>query len=652
MRRQTIAVSLGGFLALSAVLSNPAGLTAGQDNNSAAKIYRDCSQSVVLLSVKDEKGEKVGQATGFVIAGGKIVTNEHVVRAGLVFIESGVALVPAPAKVTDTFNDLAILEPGIELAVAPLPLAQKAPAPGDPVFTISNPAGLEKSISTGVVSSIREFEGHRLIQITAPISHGSSGGPVLNERGEVIGVAMGILDEGQNLNFAVPAEKVVELLSGKTTALANPYALLDETISLKSALSEMDYSKEEASPYQRTRAKMRDCLNNAFDSSGKDVALLMRITEVSAGIDAEIGVLSAEKAVGLEPTMETKLALGNALVSAHYGRDKAQKTETLKRAESMFRECVKLSKAPDPAVLSALAGALESLESFVEAERDFTEALRLYEFAGNADGQAKCLTGLVRIHYASGKPEAGNAAFKSLVGLDKATPWDWWFQAQRLEDAGQYHDAGEHYERSAELNEEWLWFNWKEAARMFVIIEKDHDRALYCARKCIAAGSGQEGSEGNLAYSHRIIAIVLNRRGVYQEALNHARESVVLDPEDAWAYDAQAEALIGLRRYLEATNASNQAIRLSDGKYYGMHFNLAFAYFNLENWELAAQSYKKAVELNKSDPSSPYNLALCMLKLGYYDDAARWFEEVLRRNPNHPDRQSIQSRISTLRRAS
>jgi tetratricopeptide (TPR) repeat protein len=153
-----------------------------------------------------------------------------------------------------------------------------------------------------------------------------------------------------------------------------------------------------------------------------------------------------------------------------------------------------------------------------------------------------------------------------------------------------------------------------------------------------------------LSFAHIEIASVLNQRGVYQEALNSAREASVLDPSNAWAFDAQAEALLGLRRFQEAMNASNQAIRLSDGKYSYMHFKLGSAYFELGNYEFARQSYEKAAELNPSDDAAPYNVALCFARLGFNHDAARWYAEVLRRNPNHPEKQEILNRIQVLRR--
>ena len=179
----------------------------------------------------------------------------------------------------------------------------------------------------------------------------------------------------------------------------------------------------------------------------------------------------------------------------------------------------------------------------------------------------------------------------------------------------------------------------------------------YCGQKMVltmgstlAEGSGKPKSETRLSDAHRQVANVLNERGVYEEARSHAKESTVLVPDAAWAYDSQAVALLGLRRFQEAINAGKQAIRLSDGKFGIMHFHLGTAYFETENWQFARQSYEKAAELMPKEDASAYNVALCFQRMGLFIDAARWYEEVLKRNPGRTDRQELLNRIATLRR--
>jgi tetratricopeptide (TPR) repeat protein len=151
-----------------------------------------------------------------------------------------------------------------------------------------------------------------------------------------------------------------------------------------------------------------------------------------------------------------------------------------------------------------------------------------------------------------------------------------------------------------------------------------------------------------LSTAHYQISEILNRRGVYAEGLNHAKEAVELDSSSSWYFQEEANALFGLRKFQEAVNASNQAIRISDGRYALMHFRLGASYFELGNWQFAEQSFEKAAELDLNLTAPAYNIALCFLNLGYRQDAVKWFREVLRRDPQYPDREAIQRRIAAL----
>ena len=107
------------------------------------------------------------------------------------------------AEAVSTTVDLAIL-PRLGTRSTQLRMAATLPRVGERVVVIGAPEGLTNTVSDGLVSAIRTIDGRTLLQISAPISPGSSGGPVLNEKGEVMGVSVSILREGQNLNFAVP----------------------------------------------------------------------------------------------------------------------------------------------------------------------------------------------------------------------------------------------------------------------------------------------------------------------------------------------------------------------------------------------------------------------------------------------------------------
>jgi tetratricopeptide (TPR) repeat protein len=110
---------------------------------------------------------------------------------------------------------------GLCLGKGILKISNRLPTEGDRVFVVGNPRGLEWSVSDGIVASIRENEDSgKLIQITAPISPGSSGSPVIDSQGRVIGVATLTLSNGQNLNFAIPSYQLSALRRGELKALA------------------------------------------------------------------------------------------------------------------------------------------------------------------------------------------------------------------------------------------------------------------------------------------------------------------------------------------------------------------------------------------------------------------------------------------------
>lgn len=621
-------------------------ICSAQEPDRASKVYSESSKSVLLLIARTETGEVVGQGSGFVIAGGKIVTNEHVVRAGNILIDLGAARLPARVERVDALNDLAILSSVAELSAKPLSLADTAPTPGTSVYAIGNPAGLEKSISTGVVSGVRDFNGRQLLQITAPISPGSSGGPILNARGEVVGIAVGILELGQNLNFAVPASVLRKLLLGEAQSSGDAVSLIQRIQSLAETRRQYQYSAEPESVWQKLGRQIDTLLENALQRAVSDPTLLLRIAEQAQSQNVEIAIRAAEQAVRLKPSPEGNLILAKSLQSKATFSEYPDKTALLQKAERAMRAALRGNRLPTPELYYHLADILEDRGAYVEAETNFRRALELNRT--DADLQANSLRGLIRTANALGKRNESAAWFRALVDSGGANAWDWEQNGERLDQAQEYKDAGQSYQQAALLGG--YWTNWCEAAGSFALAPGEEDRVLACARRCLEEGVGKRNSEKRLAVAHYQIASVLNQRGVFQEALSHAREATALETFYAWAYHAQAEALIGLRRFREAINASNQAIRLSDGKYSTMHFTRGSAYFDIENWEFARQSFEKAAQLNPKDASAAYNVALCFDRLRYYGDAANWYEEVLRRNPNHRNRREILNRIQVLRR--
>jgi tetratricopeptide (TPR) repeat protein len=184
--------------------------------------------AVVAIATYDSSGEAVMTGSGFFLRPGQVVTNLHVVRGavraeiktldgkGKMFPVNGVLAV-------DEEGDLALLSIDMPLERARTSeLASELPDEGESIFVIGNPLKLEGSVSDGIVSAVREVpNSYRIIQITAPISHGNSGSPVFNLRGQVVGVVTVKVTNGQNINLALAAGRVAELKTGKLLPLSD-----------------------------------------------------------------------------------------------------------------------------------------------------------------------------------------------------------------------------------------------------------------------------------------------------------------------------------------------------------------------------------------------------------------------------------------------
>lgn len=171
---------------------------------STEELFQLASPAVVLIEVFDDEGHKRGLGSGFVVSeDGSVVTNYHVIRgasrATVKFAEGASAPIVGVVGY-DVERDVAIVKAGL-MPSQTLKLGNSDGIHvGQRLVAIGSPLGFQNTVTDGIVSGTRE--GY--IQMSVPISPGSSGGPVLNSKGEVVGVAVASITVGQNLNFAVP----------------------------------------------------------------------------------------------------------------------------------------------------------------------------------------------------------------------------------------------------------------------------------------------------------------------------------------------------------------------------------------------------------------------------------------------------------------
>ena len=203
----------------------------------APQIAEKTLAATVYLEMQDSKGLLLGFGSGFFVRDNLIATNYHVIegaaRGTAKLVGKFTTYTIEGVTATDKTNDLALLKvtaPGIK----PLPLGNSTDVKiGETVYVAGNPKGLEGTFSNGIISSRRDKNTKERLQMTAPISPGSSGGPVLNSKGEVIGVSFMTLVGGQNLNFAIPSRYLTELLTKSKSKPAKPLAQGNRSISAK-----------------------------------------------------------------------------------------------------------------------------------------------------------------------------------------------------------------------------------------------------------------------------------------------------------------------------------------------------------------------------------------------------------------------------------
>ena len=198
---------------LAATLGN--GQTLHRKN--AAAIAKEANGAVVSIVMSDKEGHPIAQGSGFLISkDGRVVTNYHVIKSGrsaVVKLPDGASFPVEGVLASDKHRDVAIVKAhGNDFKALTLGDSDRLQV-GEEVVAIGSPLSLESTVSNGIVSAIRtvEEEGGKFLQITAPISPGSSGGPLFNMAGGVGGITTSHLVGGENLNFAIPINDVKSL---------------------------------------------------------------------------------------------------------------------------------------------------------------------------------------------------------------------------------------------------------------------------------------------------------------------------------------------------------------------------------------------------------------------------------------------------------
>jgi tetratricopeptide (TPR) repeat protein len=432
--------------------------------DSLPELVRRIKPSAVAIETFDARGEKLSRGSGFFIDVDRVVTNRHVIEGAFraeVHSSMGSTYPVRGVLAVDAEGDIAVLKVEAQgNQVHPLPLDRTSPQEGESVVVIGNPFGLEGSVTNGIVSAVRDIPTFgRIIQITAPISPGSSGSPVVNMKGQVIGVATLQITGGQSINFAIPSERISQLQSASLRSLAELVVATGKNKRAKavqffrdglSFLSTDDCEK--ALPYFEKAVESEGSYAEAWAQTGFCNEKLGRHAEA---------IEASKKAVTLRPSSESYFNIG---LANYY-------LKQYREAVEAYRQAIRLDPYNAADAYYALGLAYRDWKRFEDEIQAYKQAIRLrpeytsaYERLGARYLQTKKYSEAIEI-------------FRQLSSLKPG-------------DANAPNSIGEAYLELGRLNEA------LEAFGQAIRLKPDFGRAYYNLGKCyIAMGNRQAALE-------------------------------------------------------------------------------------------------------------------------------------------------------------
>ena len=232
-------------------------------------IAKAANDVVVSIITSDKDGKPVAQGSGFLVStDGRIMTNYHVIKgasSAIVKLPDGAFYGVDGVVAFDKARDLAVIKAHSQnFRVVTLGNSDRVQV-GEEIVAIGSPLSLESTVSSGIVSGIRTIkeEGGTFLQITAPISPGSSGGPLFNMMGEVVGITTLYLKGGENLNFAIPVNDAKLLLSAGSKVQDFPVETSDPLANLGTPVTPNTAPSPSVNP-----TTARDYYKQLYDAGG------------------------------------------------------------------------------------------------------------------------------------------------------------------------------------------------------------------------------------------------------------------------------------------------------------------------------------------------------------------------------------------------
>jgi tetratricopeptide (TPR) repeat protein len=426
------------------------------------ELVRRIKPSAVAIETFDSRGDKLSRGSGFFIDSDRIVTNRHVIEGayraeahsstGKVYPVKGVLAV-------DAEGDIALLKIDAPAdQIKPLSLDKTSPQEGESIVVIGNPLGLEGSVTNGIVSAVRDIPTFgRIIQITAPISSGSSGSPVVNMQGQVIGIATLQITGGQSVNFAIPSERISQLQVVPLFSLQELVASSGRNKRAKAVQFFRDglsfLSKDDCERALTYFDKAVESDGNYADAWAQSGFCNEKLGKHSEALEA------SKKAVSLRPSAESYFNIGLANFYLKQYRDAAEG----------YRQAIKLDPYNSADAYYALGLVYRDWSKPDEEIQAYKQAIRLrpdytsaYERLGSRYLRSKKFTEAVEI-------------FRQLSALKPG-------------DAIAPNNMGEAYLELNRLNEA------LESFRQSIRLKPDFGKAYYNLGKCLLAMGNRDGA--------------------------------------------------------------------------------------------------------------------------------------------------------------
>ena len=313
MRKRIPPFSLLAALLLTAYL--PQSISAQE---SLPDLVRRLKPAIVAIVTYDAKGDALTTGSGFFLRPGQVVTNLHVIRGSR---RTDVKTLDGKGRIYKVDGLLAVDEEGdLVLMRVDMPpdrprsneLAASLPEEGESVFVIGNPLKLEGSVTDGIVSAVREVPGvGKIVQTTAPISHGNSGSPIYNLKGQVVGVITVKVTNGQNISLAIGSDRVRELKPGALRSLSEIPAK-DKILDVGEALYRTGLDSLWLGNYDHAVSYFENAVNR--NPKRADAWIQVGYCKVKQGKNEE-AIKAYQQALLLKPSSEEVL---NKLGDAYY----------------------------------------------------------------------------------------------------------------------------------------------------------------------------------------------------------------------------------------------------------------------------------------------------------------------------------------------